>query len=161
DLTENNKEGTLRKDVVVEPLILRAAAGDWIRVELTNAVDPSLPAFNVPIDQGAGTPWDPTALNPLEPVPSYLPPEVSLHPALVSYDAGLANGQNVGFNRDQTVKPGQTKEFYWYAGILGFRSDGTVVPTPVEFGAVNLTPADPQTQHQRGLYGALIVEPEG
>jgi hypothetical protein len=158
DLTVNDKTGTLRPDVVIEPLILRASAGDWIQVKLTNAVDPTLPAFTNSITQPAFSPF---SNNPLPPVPYAVPPEVGLHPQLVSYDAGWANGLNVGFNRIQTVKPGDDRTDYWFAGALEVDRDGRVVETPMEFGSINLIPADMQTQHQRGLYGALIVEPRG
>ncbi len=162
---------TLRQDVQVEPLILRAAAGDWIKVNLTNAVDPNANTFQVKTDQStiAGvhtTPW--AGKSGAENLAAYrTPPQVGLHPHLVSYDAGLANGINVGFNRDQTVpppqagKPPETRSFIWYAGILSVAPDGRLVKEPVEFGATNLVPADVQTQHQKGLYGALIIEPEG
>jgi uncharacterized protein YijF (DUF1287 family) len=148
DLTVNDKTGHLLKELFdparIQPLILRAAAGDWIQVNLTNAVDPAAPAFSKPRE-------------PARPVPS----QIGLQPQLVSYDAAVANGLNVGFNPDATVSPGSTRTFYWYAGVLGFGPDGTIQQTPVEFGVTNLGPADTQTQHQHGLYGALIVEPEG
>jgi hypothetical protein len=153
DLTSNDKDGTLKGDVAVEPLILRAAAGDWIEVRLTNAVDPSLPAFTTAIDQTIGSPFNSLTYT--------TPPEVSLHPSQVTYDMGKANGLNVGFNPDQTVLPGHYRTFHWYAGNLEVEPDGTLRQTPVEFGTVNLTPADTQVQHERGLYGALVVEPEG
>ena len=43
DLTDPNKiTGTLRAGVPIEPLILRAAAGDWIKIELYNALPEDL-----------------------------------------------------------------------------------------------------------------------
>ena len=148
DLTVNDKTGSLRPDrfdpVLIEPLILRAAAGDWMRVNLTNAVDPSSPAFAKP-----------------PPPRLQVPSQIGLQPQLISYDAAIANGLNVGFNPDATVSPGSTRTFYWYAGILGLGVDSAVKQTPVEFGVTNLGPADTQIQHQHGLYGALIIEPEG
>jgi plastocyanin len=158
DLTVNDKTGTLLPNVVIEPIVLRAAAGDWIKVNLTNAVDPSLPAFTSTVNQGNQGPFN---NNPLPPVPYKAPPEVGLHAQLVSYDAGRANGLNAGFNRVQTVKPGETREYYWYAGTIEVGPGGKVDQEPVEFGVINLVPADLQVQHQRGLYGALVIEPKG
>ena len=46
--------------------------------------------------------------------------------------------------------------------ILRERSlHGKLVHTPVEYGSINLLPADPLLQHTQGLYGALIIEPLG
>jgi hypothetical protein len=157
---------TLRPDVVVEPLILRVRAGDWVRVNLTNAVDPAAHTFNVNTDQSKvaegvnSTPW---ADKPLKDNLARFrtPPQAGLQPQLVSYDAGRSSGVNVGFNPDQTVEPGKTRALYWYAGLLTVGSGGALDQRPVEFGAANLIPADMLTQHQKGLYGALVVEPEG
>ncbi|HME09285.1 MAG TPA: glycosyltransferase [Bryobacteraceae bacterium] len=52
-------------------------------------------------------------------------------------------------------------DFYWYAGEVSLDSQGKVQGKPIEFGATNLTPADPLLQAQFGMVGALIIEPEG
>ena len=162
DLALQHKNGRRFRDGVFDPhfldkLILRAAAGDWIRVNLTNAVDPTsrLPAALPPTATR-----DPPGINAL-PSTFAVPSQVSLQPQLIAYDAAVANGLNVGFNPDATVGPGSTRTFYWYAGILGVGEGGSVKQTPVEFGVTNLGPADTQQQHQHGLYGVLIVEPQG
>jgi hypothetical protein len=49
----------------------------------------------------------------------------------------------------------------WYAGNRGVDANGKATYTPVEFGAINLTPADAIVQHTTGLVGALIIEPQG
>ena len=87
--------------------------------------------------------------------------EVGLHAQLVSYDMSKADGVNVGLNPTNTVGPGQDTVFNWYAGLVRVHHDGKVERTPVEFGAINLSPADPMMQHTYGLVGGLIVEPEG
>lgn len=38
---------------------------------------------------------------------------------------------------------------------------GRLTATPIEFGAVNLLPADPIIHPSKGLVGALIIEPQG
>ncbi|MEK7830604.1 MAG: hypothetical protein AAB401_05925, partial [Acidobacteriota bacterium] len=153
--------GKLKAGVPVEPLILRAAAGDWIQVNLTNSVNSSLPTF--------------TQTNPAQPpfgaagaagVNLLTSTNVGLHAQLVGYDVTSADGTNAGFNPIQTVappsggNPGETKTVFWYAGNLNV-VNGQLVGTPVEFGSVSLNPSDPIWQHPKGLMGALIVEPQG
>jgi hypothetical protein len=204
----------LRPGLPVEPLILRANAGDWIEVTLENRIqheinfsDPAqipfgvVPLFASPItdsselnngnipqalrDQftkndaplsssaklsqvGAGI-WgisdnlrdfslkitgEEIFIFPQTALPfSY---NVGLNAQLVSYDITNSDGLNVGFNPIQTVAPGESRISTWYAGII----DGENL-TPVEFGAINLTPADGLIQHRLGMIGALIIEPEG
>jgi hypothetical protein len=86
-----------------------------------------------------------------------------LHASLLSYDVTHSDGMNVGGNlaaKDQTVAPGSSITYEWYAGRYE-RVNGAWTPLPVEYGAVNLNPADPLMQHPKGLLGALIVEPQG
>ena len=86
--------------------------------------------------------------------------QVGLHPQLVAFDVTKANGINVGFNPDSTVGPGDSIDYYWYAGEI-VQKDGKKITTPVEFGATNLVGADLMLQTQFGLVGALVVEPQG
>ena len=154
--------GRLLPDAPREPLILRVAAGDWVEIRLTNALDPAPGAdgFPCPQDLSFGTPFarpTPSALNVLLPTSR----QVGLHPALVSYDVTRANGVNVGFNPASTVEPGkEARTFYWYAGELSVGTEG-VDEDPAEYGAINLVPADMMVQNQFGMVGALIVEPRG
>jgi hypothetical protein len=99
----------------------------------------------------------------------YTSTKVGLHPQLVGFDPIKANGLLVGFNPPDALvppsvapppqKPADLKsiELYWYAGELKPNGAGL----PIEFGATNLTPADPMAQSQFGMVGALIVRPEG
>ncbi|CAM2066038.1 hypothetical protein SCOR_11700 [Sulfidibacter corallicola] len=114
------------------PLMLRAAAGDFIQVVLTNDHDGCLPEA----------------------------PVVGLVPQRLALDVSHSAGMNIGFNREQTAAPGEQVSYLWYAGTLETRA-GTVVPTPVEFGTVNLMPVDMLHQIEAGLVGTLIVEPLG
>ena len=143
----------------LEPLVLRVAAGDWVKIELTNACDPIQPVFQAGSAIPAGQPF---GVGPLGDVNLLISTNVGLHPQLVAYDVARDNGINAGFNQISTVKPGENRTSYWYAGNLAWTPGSTnPVATPVEFGAINLVPADMMLQHTEGLVGALIVEPAG
>jgi hypothetical protein len=96
---------------------------------------------------------------------------VGLHPQLVEYDVTRGDGTNVGINGQQTVPPGGRTTYQWYAGDLrpdyanvsGGRNNrrANLLATPVEFGGTNLIPADTVKQGQKGLIGALVIEPQG
>jgi hypothetical protein len=149
--------GQLKPDAPREPLILRARAGEWILVYLTNALsnDPNSqdPALKNPVSMNGGTGFN-------NPVGNVLAPrQVGLHPALLSYDITQANGINIGFNPDTTVAPGATRPFLWYAGDLSVDEKGAVHEIPIEFGATNLVPAEMMVQPQFGMVGALVIEP--
>ena len=158
DLAPDGK--SLKKGVKVEPLILRAAAGQWIKVTLRNGFDVKSKALTDLQTLPYGTPF---TGGPDAPQPDMkTSAKVGLHPQLVGYDPINANGVLVGFNpKDRLVDPGQTRDFYWYAGELKRGEDGKIQARPIEFGATNLTSADQLLQPQFGMVGALIIEPEG
>jgi hypothetical protein len=149
-------DGKLKTGVPIEPLILRAAAGDCIEITLHNTFDPNQAPFTQPTNAPA-----PFGSGPLPKIALTTSPRVGLHPQLVGYDMTAANGMNVGFNPEQTVAPGESRTFRWYAGNTSSTDDGRVIATPIEFGAVNLVPSDPLMQDPKGLVGALIIEPQG
>ncbi len=156
-----------QKDARFEPLILRAAAGDWIKVTLINDFprDPTAPPFNQTFSFWYGNPFnnppassggkDPT----LEVVRMPISQQIGLHPQLVAFDVTKANGINVGSNPHSTTGPGRVAHYYWYAGQL-VQKDGETAAVPVEFGATNLVSADLMLQTQFGLVGALVIEPQ-
>jgi hypothetical protein len=147
----NNK---LDADMLAEPLILRANAGDCIEITLRN----KLPGGHLPDPDGYNTlPMIVNGFNANEVEPSN---EVGLHPQLVFFDVSRSNGMNVGHNAVQTVKPGQTTTYQWYAGSVSVVNN-TWAGTPVEFGAINLTSSDPIKHSNKGAIGALIIEPQG
>ncbi len=158
----------LKSDMRIEPLILRANAGDWIKITLINQFLTSAKTFNGGTKISsfpAGNPFIKLSQTQVG-APSYVlntSTLAGLHPQLVAYDVTSGDGVNVGFNPTQTVDPttDTTRTFYWYAGNLSFDENNNLVETPVEFGSVNLAPADPLIQHRKGLIGALVIEPYG
>jgi hypothetical protein len=150
DLDANGK---LDPDMSPEPLILRANAGDCIEVTLRNR----LPAGPAPDLDGFNTlPMIVNRFNANEVKPSN---EVGLHPQLVFFDVSTSNGMNVGHNPVQTVAPGHVRNYQWYAGSVSVVGNKWV-GSPVEFGAINLSPSDPIKHSNKGAVGALIIEPQ-
>jgi hypothetical protein len=191
----------LKDTAPVEPLVLRANAGDCIEVDLRNRlpeVAPDLAGWLdtfwvVNRDLGRGDADRPAEMsffgNNLIRPSSY----VGLHPQLVAYDVNRHDGVQVGTTDDfdeefQLAPPGGSKSYRWYAGDTRFEvvdpnlcvadtkgggpkkgggnggdkgedSCVQIVATPVEFGAVNLLSADRIKQPQKGLFGALVIEP--
>ncbi len=148
--------GRLKRGRVVEPLVLRVAAGDVIELKLTNAMNGYEPVFVTPIS-GKRIPYT----GPFKSVMLESSTSVGLHPQLLATDIRVADGVNVGANPNSTVPPGQSRTFTWYAGAIVAGPDGRPLAAPVEFGAVNLQPSDPLNHAYRGLFGGLVVEPVG
>jgi len=187
----------LKANAPLEPLVLRANAGDCIKVTLYNRVAPAgekgvvnpvgdLAGYNTLLqmvlrDRQA----EPEAGEPANSVTTFnnnlIRPSsyVGLHPQLVSYDVSTSDGVNVGLNAEEmTAPPGERVEYTWYAGDVRFEPvDKTECPGPkpnrpnqapcvraiataVEFGGSNLIPADKVKQGQKGLIGALVIEPQ-
>ena len=145
--------GKLKAGVPVEPLILRANAGDCIELSLRNALPASLedlPGFST-------LPMIVEKFNNNQIKPSN---HVGLHAQLVAYEMHESDGANVGLNPVQTVAPGEVRDYKWYAGDI--RMNGTTkVATPIEFGATNLISSDPIKHSNKGAIGSLIIEPQG
>jgi hypothetical protein len=192
----------LQPNVPVEPLVLRANAGDCIEVTLRNALpftpvidnDELSPTFGQVIDkvpdpmpdlagwqdlfwvvnrdlgQGVGIDNQMHFFNNNLIRPSSY---VGLHAQLVEYDASRDDGVLVGKNSagQALVSPGGDKLYRWYAGDLRHEIEPSnnpnrpqrarIIPTPVEFGGSNLLSADRVKQPQKGLFGALVIEPAG
>jgi hypothetical protein len=145
--------GQLKGDRRVEPLVLRANAGDCITLTLTNQIPA---AIDLPGHNTLPMIIDRFNFNQIKPSS-----KVGLHPQLLYYDVTRSDGMNVGFNQVQTANPGASVTYKWYAGDVFVDSAGTTVYTPVEFGATNLMPADPIKHSNKGAIGALIIEPSG
>jgi hypothetical protein len=165
----------LRAQAPVEPIVLRAAAGDCIRVTLRNKLPanmPDLPTWKtlpptISRDGGAipaavAAAGDVSSFNSNHIRPSAY---VGMRPALVAHnirsDAGMVAGQNPVGN---VAAPGTTVSYRWYAGDISLspvsNSSYNFVATPVEFGGTNLFPADPIKQGMKGLGGSLVIHPQ-
>lgn len=118
-----------------KPLILRANAGDWVEVTLHNLFEDSVPYFGYP-----RVPLD---------IPHKPSMRVSLNPQFLYYDPVCDSGINVGYNnREQTVGPGESKKYLWYADQ--------------EYGACIIQSFGDMRNHRyHGLFGAVIIEPPG
>jgi hypothetical protein len=160
----------------VEPVVLRANAGDCIEVTLRNRLPEMAPDLAGWQDmmwavtrrvQGGGVNAEMYFFNNNLVRPSS---HVGLHPQLVEYDVTRADGLSVGnqeagdaLTNGQLAPPGGETTYRWYAGDIDYVSDGSgmydIVATPIEFGAVNLLSADRIKQPQKGMFGALVIEP--
>jgi hypothetical protein len=136
-----------------EPLILRAKAGECIKLTLRN----KLPATLNDLDGYNTLPMIVEDFNANDIRPSSY---VGLHPQLLHYDVSRFDGTNVGRNKDQLAAPGQFQLYEWYAGDVTVNNDGTVTATPIEFGATNLISSDRIEHASKGAIGALIIEPQ-
>jgi manganese oxidase len=145
--------GRLKPTAPIEPLVLRAAAGDCINFTLHNF----LPETQADLDGFNTLPMIVRKFNNNQIKPSS---NVGLHPQLVYYDVTDSDGYNVGFNPTQTASPGNSVSYQWYAGGLEPDSTGALVPVPIEFGSTNLMPADTIKHAHKGAIGSLIIEPE-
>ena len=139
----------------LEPLVLRANAGDCVNINLKNRLPETLPDY-------AGWNFMPMLiphfnLNQIRPSN-----QVSLHPQLMEYDVRTSDGANVGINDVQTVAPGNIGHYRWYAGRVDLDPSGTRIATPIEYGAINLTDYGDIMKHgSHGAVGVIVIEPAG
>jgi hypothetical protein len=185
-----NANGTLKAGVPVEPLVLRAAAGECVNVTLRNRL-PALQPVNIgtalaPILVNNSTAPDLATYSTIQGVVKrdrfaqagagatrfdtnlFRPSSwVGLTAQLVSFDVEKDGGVLVGNNAagQAVVKPGTNKTFTWYAGDLSAMQIAgkqfNLFATPVELGGASLLPADKVKQGAKSLVGALVVEPRG
>ncbi|PWB65653.1 MAG: hypothetical protein C3F14_05260, partial [Deltaproteobacteria bacterium] len=163
----------------IEPVVLRAAAGECINVTLRNRLQPDADGRMFDMNGFDTLPWIVKRAQDVDPLEggtrsfnaNLLRPSahVGIHPQLVEYDVTKADGVNVGMNPVMTVPPGGVRTFMWYAGDIAHKRGPAIGPinttkivaTPVEFGGVFLSPADKLKQVQKGLIGSLVIEPAG
>jgi hypothetical protein len=162
----------LRPEAPVEPLVLRARAGECIEVTLRNLIGKKGAADVLTYRQLAPViPRNPdnpdgTVLNSNRVRTTSI---VGFHPALVAYDVTTNDGTVVGLNdNSKTLADTENQnvvKYRWYAGDISLTPDRGngygIVRTPIEFGGINLMPADKIKQGQKGLVGALVIEPAG
>ena len=170
--------GKLKPGVPIEPLVLRATAGECIKVTLENRLPLVMPDLastasmqNVVKRDRNGSEGS-TAFNNNLMRPSS---HVGFHAQLLAYDITKSDGVNVGQNPVQTVPPRAgnsgawpNKVYQYYAGHLERegkpvsqlgRAVDNINTTPIEFGGLNITPADVIKQGQKGLVGAMSILP--
>jgi hypothetical protein len=145
--------GMVKAGVPIEPLVVRARAGECINFNLYN----KLPKVMADLDGFNTMPNIVYHFNANQVKPSN---QVGLHPQLLAYNVVNSDGKNVGFNPNQTVGPGGVARYVWYAGDVVINGTQRVA-TPIEFGATNLISSDPIKHSNKGAIGSLIVEPQG
>jgi hypothetical protein len=154
DLDLSTTVPQLKTTARLEPLVLRARAGECVVVNLANRM-------------GARTLLDgyntlPMLIDGFNANDLRASSYVGLHPQMLYYDPSRYDGISVGNNgvpSAQMVPAGQTVTYKWYAGDIRVNSDGTVTATPIEFGATNLISSDRLLHASKGAIGALIIEP--
>ena len=145
--------GKVKTGVPIEPLVVRANAGDCINFTLVN----KLPKVLADLD-GFNTMSNLLFhFNANQVKPSN---HVGLHPQLIAYNVINSDGKNVGFNPNQTIGPGGIVRYMWYAGDVVINGSQRIA-TPIEFGATNLISSDPIKHSNKGAVGSLIIEPQG
>jgi len=145
--------GKVKLGVPIEPLVVRANAGECINFALIN----NLPKVLSDLDGFNTMPNLLFHFNANQVRPSK---QVGLHPQLLAYNVLNSDGKNVGFNPNQTVGPGGIVRYRWYAGDVVINGNERIA-TPIEFGATNLISSDPIKHSNKGAIGSLIVEPQG
>ncbi len=164
-----------------EPMVLRVNAGDCVEVTVRNRlpeVTPDLTSFvmqHYTVTRDRNDPKGTTTFNNnLIRASSH----VGFHTQKLEYDISRDDGVNVGINAVQTVAPGGSRTYRYYAGDLelepranwrrgsgnygGLYGDSFPLKArPLELGGVNVQPADFIKQGQKGLFGAIHVLPQG
>ncbi|MEY3161407.1 MAG: hypothetical protein RIT25_1398, partial [Planctomycetota bacterium] len=151
-------QGRLKSNVPVEPLVLRANAGDCLKINLTNQLPSSRPAM-------PDHPWTDAPMTDLTRLGiSHLRTDnlVGFSIDLVYTDAHK-DGSLVGHNASSLVAPGQRRTFTYYCGDISYDSASRrMVAQPMAFGICGIRSwGDAIKQGPQGLFGALVVEPQG
>jgi hypothetical protein len=145
----------LKAGAPIEPLILRATAGECIDVTLTNLLDPAEMDVNGQSIFSNPNPDNYRWVLAIPGIPIYPSARAGLHAQQLEADVTTSDGTRIGTNPDETAAPkGGIRHYTWYAGK---RERGQLVPA--ELGVVNLLSADPIEQPQFGAVGALVIEP--
>ncbi|MGM9532210.1 MAG: hypothetical protein ACI3VO_10220, partial [Intestinibacter sp.] len=129
------KDDVISGKIEPKPLILRANKGEYIKITLTNCFNEQIPFLEYP-----GVPVD------KEITPSM---RVGISTQFLRFDPVKDSGVNIGYNgEEQTVAPGESKTYLWYADE--------------EYGTCLLSSfTDIRNHRYHGLFGAIIIEPEG
>lgn len=131
-------QGKLKSGMPLEPLVLRAAAGDCVQVVLHNRLPkgrrnmPDLDGLTslsgiIHRDDhdssGSVTTFNNNLIRPSN--------RIGLHPQLLHYNVHTSDGNNIGVNKISTIRPGEHHVYQWYAGVLEPPSMSDPCPTPV------------------------------
>lgn len=124
------------------PLVLRARAGECMKVVLHNDLPkrvPDLAGYTTLLQvvrreatgaDGGMTTFQNNLIRPSN--------RVGLHPQMVYYNMRNGDGTNVGLNPEQTTPVGGVREIFWYAGDIRQVPNGAggyaFLATPVESG---------------------------
>ncbi|MDY4575007.1 MAG: hypothetical protein SPD90_08105 [Intestinibacter sp.] len=129
------KDDVISGKIEPKPLILRANKSEYIKITLTNCFNEQIPFLKYP-----GVPVDKKI------IPSM---RVGISTQFLRFDPVKDSGVNIGYNgEEQTVAPGESKTYLWYADE--------------EYGACLLSSfTDIRNHRYHGLFGAIIIEPEG
>lgn len=129
------KDDVISGKIEPKPLILRANKGEYIKITLTNCFNEQIPFLEYP-----GVPVDKKI------TPSM---RVGISTHFLRFDPVKDSGVNIGYNgEEQTVAPGESKTYLWYADE--------------EYGTCLLSSfTDIRNHRYHGLFGAIIIEPEG
>ena len=163
---------------VLEPLILRATAGDCMEVHLFNYLDPKGFDDAWHFDRSFTKNAQGSSYNMVPPIVEALgfnqleaSAYVGLTPQLAAFSVRDSGGSNVGLNDNSLVPPcpsgnpncgNNNRLYFWYAGDQRLDSKGKITYHPAEFGAVNLQDSGDVIKHPaHGAIGALIIEPPG
>ena len=123
-------KGMIKPGRPVEPLVLRAAAGECIQLVLHNRLPrfrramPDLEGYTSVSGVVIRDPGTPSMPGPGSSATSFnnnlIRPSnrVGLHPQMVHYDVQRSDGNNIGVNQIGTVRPGWSKVYHWYAGVV-------------------------------------------
>ncbi|HKI05263.1 MAG TPA: copper oxidase [Thermoanaerobaculia bacterium] len=144
----------LKPGVPVEPLVLRARAGECVEVIVNNMLPNA--AGLLDLDGFNTLPMIVPNFNANDIKPSN---KVGLHAQMLYHDPSRDDGANIGNNPVQTLAPGIRDRFKWYAGDITINANGTVTTTPIELGATNLISSDRIEHASKGAVGSLIIEP--
>jgi hypothetical protein len=149
-----DNKGRVKKNTPIEPLVVRAAAGECINFKLENRLpDVQLDVAGFNTLANLLFHFNANQVRPSS--------QVGLHPQLVAYNVANSDGKNVGFNPNQTVGPGGVARYRWYAGEIYVNGSNQRIAVPIEFGATNLISSDPIKHSNKGAIGSLIIEPQG
>jgi manganese oxidase len=129
----------------VEPIVLRAAAGECVRMTLRNKLPvrrdrmPDLDGYTMLtplVPRSMGNPGSgSTSFNNNLIRPSN---RIGLHPQLVHYDVQSYDGNNVGVNRRSTIEPNRAMVYQWYAGLLQTVASAESCPTTPVLGGYDV-----------------------